>query len=188
MAAKKPTKRASKKVQPTLQSSSAFDVESMEHFEADVPEKVKLDIFEVLAAIDRKDRGYYDRLDDKLKKSLPFPVLARWLSDVQGIQELQHWYLASTNVYANVNLYNVPADTQGQRHDKLTWLCLTAASPGMGRQRHGWIGLKKLDDNPKLKFLRKEYPAMKEQDIELLASIITDDEIREHLRISGQES
>jgi len=187
MAEKKTSKRSSKKIQPTLKSSDAFEVEQEVDYINDVPEKVKLDIFEVLSAIDRKDRGYYDRLDDKLKKSLPFPVLLRWLSDVQGIPELQHWYLASSNIHANVNLYNVPADTQGQRHDKLTWLCLTAASPGMGKQRHGWIGFKKLDDTPKLNFLRKEYPAMKEEDIELLASIITEEEIREHLRVSGQE-
>lgn len=190
MAAEKKTskKRASKKPEYTLKTSDAFEVAVEADIEEDLPAKEKLDIFEVLAAIDRKDRGYYDRLSEHMRKQIPYVVIMRWLSDTQGIPELQHWYLASVNQYANINLHNVPSDDQGARHDKLTWLSLTAASPGMGKQRHGWIGLKKLDDDPRLAFFRKQFPALKEDDIELLAKLNSDDDIKKYARISGQES
>ena len=186
MAANKKTSRRTRESAYTIQSSEAWDVKEVEDFSANVPAKEKLDIFEVLAAIDHKDRDYYDRLSDKMQKSLPMPVLARWLSDVQGSADMQHWYLVGTNVHANLNMYNLPSDDQGQRHDKLSWLCLTVAGAGFGKQRHGWLGLKKDEPNARIDFLSTEFPAMKRDDIELLASLLTDDEIKSHLRSSGQ--
>ena len=182
-------------------------------------EKIDFDLFEALAAIDRKDYSYYDRLmPEQQKKFVPF-MLIHWVSAIKGSSELQSYYLQSTDYHANKYLFNESV----QKNPKLQWLMLCAASPGMGKQFHQWIPnisvkVSKLQETAKLKdikdyytkiypkagsediqavseafvdvhkkkmFLAERYPHMKFEDIELLAEMITHEDIEQYKRDSG---
>ena len=136
-----------------------------------------------------------------------------------GTVGVQGYYVMSTEYAANKHLFNENV----QKHPKLQWMMLCAASPGMGKQFHQWIPnistkVSKLQENAKLKdikdyyakiypkanpddikavseafvdqhkkkmFLAERYPQMKFEDIELLAEMITDDDIDQYKRDSG---
>jgi hypothetical protein len=94
-----------------------------------------LDLFEVLAALDKKDYGYYDRLSpEQQKKFVPF-MMIKWMSAIKGSEGASRYYVMSTNEYANKYLFNEYV----QKHPKLQWQMLCAASPGIGKQFHQWI-------------------------------------------------
>ncbi len=98
-------------------------------------EKVDVDLFEVLAALDKKDYGYYDKLTEEQKrKVVPF-MLIHWMSAIKGSEGLSRYYIMSTNEYANKYLFAEFV----QKHPKLQWLMLCSASPGLGKQFHQWI-------------------------------------------------
>ena len=182
-------------------------------------ENQNLDLFEVLAAMDRKDYGYYDRLSDEQKKKFAPYVLVQWMSSIKANSGLSAYYLMNTDYMANKHLLNEHVS----KNPKLQWLMLCAASPGMGKQFHQWIPnisvkVSKLQENAKLKdikdyytkiypkansediqavseafvdvhkkkmFLAERYPHMKFEDIELLAEMITYEDIEQYKRDSG---
>lgn len=183
-------------------------------------QNIEFDLFEAIAAIDRKDYSYYDNLTpEQQKKFVPF-MLLHWISAVKAGKDVQSYYLQSTDYHANKHLFNENV----KKHHKLQWLMLCAASPGIGKQFHKWIPhirdrISKLIDNPKSKeikdyfkkvypnsssqdidivtevflethkkkkWLADQYPEMKFDEIELLADIITDDEIEQYKKSCGE--
>ncbi len=98
-------------------------------------EKVDVDLFDVLNALDKKDYGYYDRLtEEQRKKIVPF-MLTHWMSAIKAKDGLARYYVMSTNEYANKYLFSEHV----QKHPKLQWMMLCSASPGLGKQFHQWI-------------------------------------------------
>lgn len=177
-------------------------------------EKTDFDLFEALAALDRKDYTYYDRLTpDQQKKFVPF-MMIQWMSAIKSNKDIQAYYLQSTDYHANLHLLNENIT----KHPKLQWLMLCAASPGIGKQFHQWIpairervsklkedakpkeikdyfkkiyptasinevdGLASafLEDHAKKLYLANRFPGMKYDEIEILANLITDDEIKDY--------
>ena len=177
------------------------------------------DLFDALTALDKKDYGYYDRLTpEQQKKFVPYMMLF-WMSAIKGSEGLQRYYVMSVNEYANKHFFNENV----QKHPKLQWLMLCAASPNLGKQFHQWIPnikdkVSKLQEPAKLKeikdyykkiypkasdsdihavsevfvqeqhkknYLATKYPNMKFEDIQLLSNLVTDDDINEYERESG---
>ena len=135
-----------------------------------------------MAAFDRKDRAYYDKFTDEERKKFSTYLMLRYGASVEGSAELQEWYLRATNERVNVNFFDIG------RHPKLQWLLCTSVGPGMGRQRHYWLGTKKKEGNNKAsKFLAKLYPNMKSDEIELLAKINDNNDIKAFARGMGME-
>lgn len=98
-------------------------------------EKQDIDLFEVLAALDKKDYAYYDKLTDEQKKKFVPYMMVLWMSCIKGSRDLQGYYVMNTDYSANKYLFNENV----QKHPKLQWLMLCAASPGIGKQFHQWI-------------------------------------------------
>ena len=129
------------------------------------------DLFDALAALDKKDYGYYDRLTpEQQKKFVPF-MMTHWMSAIKGSEGLSRYYVMSTSEYANKHLFNENV----QKHPKLQWLMLCAASPGLGKQFHQWIpnispSVTKLKSPAKIKeikeYYKKIYPKANASDIE----------------------
>ncbi len=136
-----------------------------------------------MAQFDRKNRQFYDELTDEERKKFSNYLMVRWGSAVHGSQELQEFYLISTNERLNKHFFAV------NRHPKLQWLMATSVSPGMGNQRHQWIAPKKKDagGNETKKILMELYPNMKSKDIDALSSMVDKKEIKEHLKQHGEE-
>ena len=119
-----------------------------------------------MAAFDRKDRAYYDKFTDEQRKSFSTYLMLKYGANVSGSADMQAYYLMATNERVNKHFFDI------NRHTKLQWLACTSVSPGMGNQFHYWLKTKKKEgDNKSQKFLAKLYPAMKSDEIELLAKI-----------------
>lgn len=128
----------------------------------------KLSIRSETAALDRKDRVFYDSLTDEEKKKFSPYLMLRYSASVEGSADMQAWYLMATNERINKNFFEISTTN----HKKLQWLMCTTVSPGLGNQRHYWLGTKKSDkDNKSIKFLTALYPELKPDDIELLAEL-----------------
>lgn len=106
-----------------------------------IPQDEKLEnqdfnLFEALAALDKKDYGYYDRLTpEQQRKFEPF-MLIKWLSYVKGSGDIAGYYVMSTEYNANKYLFN---EFIYKKHPKLQWMMLCAASPGLGKQQRQWL-------------------------------------------------
>ena len=93
------------------------------------------DLFDALTAMDKKDYGYYDRLtEEQQKKFVPY-MMTHWMSAIKGAGDVQGYYLRSVDYHANKHLFNEYV----QKHPKLQWYMLCAASPGLGKQYHQWL-------------------------------------------------
>ena len=137
----------------------------------------------VLGALDAKDINFWDRCTpEQQKKVAPF-LLNRYMSIVKGSQDLHAYYLMATNQRVNVNYFAL------NKHPKLVWQLLCTVSPGMGKQFHQWIGHKKKKSGKSSevrKKLAEIYPNMKQDELDLLASITTTKDIKTYLTESGQ--
>ena len=142
-------------------------------------DKQDFDLFDALTAIDKKDYSYYDRLTpEQQKKFVPFMML-HWVSAIKGSGDLQSYYLQSTDYHANKYMFNEAV----QKHPKLQWLMLCAASPGIGKQFHQWIPhirerVSKLKELPKTKemkeYFKKIYPKSSDSDLTTISAVFVD--------------
>jgi len=143
----------------------------------------KLHISNEMLKFDLKDRNFFDSLeDDEKKKFSPF-LMIRWGAAVEGSSELQSYYLVSCNERLNKNFFDISTS----QHKKLQWLLATTVSPGMGKQYHKWLAAKKKEtaSNKAEKFLSEIYPALKPDEIKLLAQINDKDDLKRLAREHG---
>jgi len=131
----------------------------------------KIALNRLLTAIDKKDYGFYDRLDDDEKKAFSAYLAMRYEATVTGNSDLQQWFIMATNELVNLHLFDL------NKHPKLQWLAIVSASPKMGKQYHKWIATKKKGGSVKASdkkiraFLAKHNPAMKDDELDLLVAL-----------------
>ena len=66
-----------------------------------------IDLKSLCSALDAKDRDFYDRLSDELKKKFSGFLTLRYASSVQGDNLLADYYLRSANQHANMNFFDI---------------------------------------------------------------------------------
>lgn len=131
----------------------------------------KVPLSRILQALDCKERQFYENLSDEEKKSIGFVPLLRYASSISSNDKMaEQYHLLATNRHANIRFFDISA----KNHSQLMWLLLTTVSLDIGTQYHKWIKFKKESGNKKEKVIALMYPEMKESDIELLASLYTD--------------
>jgi hypothetical protein len=146
----------------------------------------KVELKEKIAAVDQNIRELWDAMDpdnQKLLKSEYF-ILNRYISNVQGqTREIQEHFVLTVNEYFNKYWPDL------QKHPKLMWILLCMCSYDGNRTFfHQWIGnKKKTGSNKKTKFLEELYPNKKLDEIELLAELNTDKELKELARKYGMD-
>lgn len=143
-----------------------------------------LDLKKVMRAIDNKDYAFYDNLSAEDKKLFSPYLSLKWAANVTGNADLQSYYVLSTNERLNKNFWNI------SKHHKLCWLCMVAASPGMGDQYHYWLTKKKDGTSSKKKLrdaMLQIFPTYKESDIDLMIQTNTEQDIAEWLKQRGME-
>lgn len=134
----------------------------------------KLNIANEMRELDRKNRQFYDELTAEERKKFSTFLMIRWGSAVDGSSELQQYYVQSVNHYLNRHFFSM------SRHPKLQWLMATAASPGLGTPRHQWISTKKGTGNAKVKQLRNLFPALRDDELQVLAAITDDKTLKQY--------
>ena len=143
----------------------------------------KLNINNEMRQLDAKNRAFYDELTTEERKKFSTYLMIRWGSAVGGSRQLQEYYVQSTNHYLNKNFFDIA------KHTKLQWLCATAASPGMGVMRHNWIAPKKKEAglSAKRRALMALFPTYKDDEIDVMAQLVTQKEIDSYNRASGND-
>ena len=141
----------------------------------------KLNINNEMRQFDNKNRQFYDDLTADEKKKFSNYLMLRWGSAVQAPSNIQQYYVMSLNENLNKHFFDIA------KHPKLQWLCATTVSPGIGTYRHQWIAPKKREgaDSKATKFLKEMYPHLKDDEIELLRTINTKDDLKQLARDHG---
>lgn len=147
----------------------------------------KIELREKLAAVDQNVRELWDAMDANQQKSLKqeFFILNRYISNVQSSKrEIQEHYVLTVNEYFNKNWKLL------QKDPKLLWLLLCMCSyNGETVFFHPWLGNKKKTGtgSKRLQFLEELYPNRKMVDLELMAEMSTDKEIKELAKKYGMD-
>lgn len=146
----------------------------------------KIPLKEVLAAADLGAHTLWDSLTDTQKKSVGFWLLNRYMSNVKGSREKQELAVFKTNQYFNKH-YMVTT-----KHPKLQWQLACLAGNTGKAEFHPYLNFKsdKLGSqmNKFIKVLEQVHPTYKRDELELLASMSTVDEIRQLAEDHGIET
>ena len=133
--------------------------------------KPQIPLKDVMAAVDKKDRGFYKRLNDEQKKAFSAWMMMRYCSSVQGRDAANYIYL--TNELVNFQFMEV------SKHPELQWLLLSACGTGKIQFRPY---LKppnaKKKKNKISEFLYQLYPNCKPEDIELMIKLNSNEELK----------
>tara|TARA_B100001057_G_scaffold196044_2_gene196781 strand:+ start:6514 stop:6945 length:432 start_codon:yes stop_codon:yes gene_type:complete len=136
----------------------------------------KLPLKDVLAAIDLNAKNVWDELSDEERKQVSFYLLNRYVSSVKSTREKAELAVFKTNEYYNKGFFVL------QKHKKLLWQLLCMSGNTGKIQYHEWIGYKhKKTSNKDQKELEKIYPNMKQDELELMLSLMTKKEFKELL-------
>lgn len=136
----------------------------------------KLPLKDVLAAIDLNAKDVWDELSDEERKQVSFYLLNRYVSSVKSTREKAELAVFKTNEYYNKGFFVL------QKHKKLLWQLLCMSGNTGKIQYHEWIGYKhKKTSNKDQKELEKIYPNMKEDELQLMLSLMTKKEFKELL-------
>jgi len=135
---------------------------------------------DVMAAIDKKDRGFYNRLTDEQKKAFSAWMMMRYCSSVQGRDAANYIYM--TNELVNYQFMEV------SKHPELQWLLLSACGTG----KIGFHPYLKPPNSRKKKnkifdFISNLYPHMKIEDIENMINLNTIDDLKEYAKENGYD-
>ena len=139
-----------------------------------------LKLNEILASVDMNAKHIWDELTEEQRKSIVFFTLNRYISVIQGSREEKEHYVLLGNERFNKHLFSLL-----NKHPKLLWQL--ACSCGHESKKiffHQWMKLLK-EKNKKEEFLAELFPNMKRADVETLALITEDKEIKEYCKNLG---
>jgi hypothetical protein len=127
-----------------------------------------LDIKRELAGVDLRNYNFYDNLTEGEKKSFSPYILLRYVSNAEGNRDIQEWFVEMTNELVNKNHWDL-----SKNHKALLWKLF--AGVGIGNHiRHQYLKLNSKEKANKIeKLLCEIYPAMKLDDIKLMARMMS---------------
>lgn len=142
-----------------------------------------VDLFkDMIPAVDAGIKELWDAVSEDGQKEIKGDLwnLNRYISNVKtSNREHQEHFVLTTNEFYNKNWNDIA------KHPKLQWLTLTVCSHETKKAFfHEWIGLKK-QKNKKEEFLAELFPNTKLADIETMAAITSDKEIKEYCASLG---
>lgn len=133
---------------------------------------------DIMSAIDKKDRTFYNRLTAEQKKAFSAWMMMRYASSVQG-KDAAH-YIYFVNEFVNKDFSEV------SKHPELQWLLLS--STGVGKiQFHPYVKPpnSKKKKNAIHEFVASIMPHLKTDEIELLINLNTTEELKDFARNNG---
>ena len=145
-----------------------------------MPKKPQIPLKEIMAAIDKKDRNFYNNLSDEQKKAFSAWMMMRYCSSVQGRDAANYIYM--TNELVNYQFSEV------SKHPELQWLLLSAC--GVGKiQFHPYLKPpnSRKKKNKIFEFIYSIYPHMKAEDINNMIDINTKEELTEFAQSHGYD-
>lgn len=134
----------------------------------------KLDIKRELEAVDTRNYDFFENLTDEERKAFSPYILMRYTSNVQGDREIQEWFVEMTNELVNKDHW-----TLSKGHKALLWKLFAGTGAGV-KCYHPYLAAGKKEKANKIeKLLAELHPAMKMEDIKMLASMMDKKDITE---------
>jgi hypothetical protein len=133
-----------------------------------------LDIKRELNGVDKKIYDFYDNLSDQEKKEFSPYVLMRYVSNVQGEQAIQEWFVEMTNELVNKNHWDL-----SKNHKALLWKLFAACGAGVNCYHPYLKASSKEKANKIEKLIAELNPAMKMAEIKMLAKMMSKEDKEE---------
>lgn len=135
---------------------------------------------EVMSALDKRNKDWYINLPDEKRKAFSAWMMMRYASSVQGKNAAHYLYMV--NELVNKNFSDI------SKHPELQWLLLSAC--GVGKvEFHPFIkppnARKK--KNRVTEFLTEIYPHLKSDEIDMLVSINSIQELKDLAQAHGYD-
>ncbi len=140
--------------------------------------KPQIPLADVMLAIDRKNRSWYDNLNDEQKKAFSAWMMMRYASSVQGGNAAS--YLFMVNECVNKNFMDL------SKHPELQWLLFTLCGSGK-KEYHPYIKppTSRKKKNKVAEWLSEQYPLMKADEINMLMEINDTEDFKSLAREGG---
>jgi hypothetical protein len=131
-----------------------------------------LDIKKELHGVDMRDKDMYNNLTEEERKSFSPYILMRYVSNVQGDNDVQEWFVEMTNELVNKHHWKL-----SKNHKGLLWKLFAGCGTG-AKAYHPYLAAGKKEKAVKIEKLIAELnPAMKMDEVKLLTSLMTKDDI-----------
>lgn len=134
----------------------------------------KLDIFRTLEQIDRRNKDFYEKLDEDEQKGFFPPIILRWLSAVPDQGGKHAYYLHMVNELVNKDLWQLSGR---DNHDQLIYKLMAMCGTGR-KERHEWLKI----DRTKSKidqFLMSKFPGSNALEIKLIKRQLDKDSFKD---------
>jgi len=133
---------------------------------------------DVCLAIDKRNKKFYNSLDQEQQKKFSTWLYMRYASSVDSPIFRDH-YLQMVNDLVNVNFSDL------KNHVELQWLLMSLCGIGK-KQFHPWIKPGKRKEKPKVKtWLAKAFPELKDSELDTLIELNTIDELKDYANQQG---
>jgi hypothetical protein len=134
----------------------------------------KLDIGRELKGVNDRNHDFYKNLTDEEKKAFSPYILMRYVSNPQVDTETYEFLLERVNDLVNINHW-----TLSKGHKPLLWQLFASCGVGMPVKYTYLKASSKEKANKIEKLLEEIYPAMKLEEIKILASMMTKEDKEE---------
>jgi hypothetical protein len=131
-----------------------------------------LDIKRELKAVDLKNYDFYDKLSPEERKSFAPFILMRYTASCQGDLDVQEHFLEMTNELVNKNHWVLSKD-----HKPFLWKLFAAVGVGINAYHPYLAAGKKVKAVKIEKLIAELYPAMKMDEVKMLASMMDKNDI-----------
>ena len=140
--------------------------------------KPQIPLNDVMLAIDRKNKSWYDNLTDDQKKAFSAWMMMRYASSVQGGNAAS--YLFMVNECVNKNFMDL------SKHPELQWLLFTLCGSGK-KEYHPYIKppTSRKKKNKVGEWLSEQYPLLKADEVEMLLEINDTEDFKALAREGG---
>ena len=151
----------------------------------------KIELDDLLRAIDSCDFDFYSRLDAEQKKEFSAWTTMRWASSSRDFPE---HYLLMVNDIVNkdFNLLTGSADDPKTQHPELQWKLIATCGIGRVQQKwrnrqpsHPWIPPPKKPSSKIGDFLHRQYPTLNYKELKLLEELNTKDDLKQLAKDTG---
>ncbi len=134
----------------------------------------KLDIGRELMSVNTRNHDFYKNLTDEEKKAFSPYILMRYVSNPQVDTETYEFILERVNTLVNINHW-----TLSKGHKPLLWQLFASCGVGMPVKYTYLKASAKEKTNKIEKLLEELYPAMKLEEIKMLAAMMDDKDKQE---------
>ena len=134
----------------------------------------------VMAAIDKRDKGWYNRLNAEQTKAFSTWMMMRYASSVQG-KNAAH-FIFMVNELVNKNFEEI------YKHPELQWMLMSMCGTGK-IEFHPYIKPpnSRKKKNKVTEFLSDLFPTLKSDELEMILDIHTQDELKQLAEAHGYD-